>query len=70
MTRKLHAVPDEPAEQPIEHEIQRLLIQRRQALQALAWVDEELLPLRKQYAADRGEFMLPTIERLHRELLS
>jgi hypothetical protein len=59
----------EPANAPIEQEIQRLLIQRRQALQALAWADEELLPLRKRYAAERGEFMLPTIERLQREIL-
>jgi hypothetical protein len=68
MPRSLHLVP-EPADAPIEQEIQRLLIQRRQALQALAWADEELLPLRKRYAAERGEFMLPTIERLQRELL-
>jgi hypothetical protein len=65
--KRLHLV--ESDESPIEQEIQRLLIQRRQALQALAWADEELLPLRKRYAADRGEFMLPTIERLQRELL-
>jgi hypothetical protein len=65
--KRLHLV--EPADAPIEQEIQRLLIQRRQALQALAWADEELLPLRKRYAAERGEFMLPTIERLQRELL-
>jgi hypothetical protein len=63
----LRSVP--AADAPIEQEIQRLLIQRRQALQALAWADEELLPLRKRYAAERGEFMLPTIERLQRELL-
>jgi hypothetical protein len=65
--KRLHLV--EPADAPIEQEIQRLLIQRRQALQALAWADEELLPLRKRYAAERGEFMLPTIARLQRELL-
>jgi hypothetical protein len=65
--KRLHLV--ESDESPIEQEIQRLLIQRRQALQALAWADEELLPLRKRYAADHGEFMLPTIERLQRELL-
>jgi hypothetical protein len=65
--KRLHLV--ESDESPIEQEIQRLLIQRRQALQALAWADEELLPLRKRYAAERGEFMLPTIERLQRELL-
>lgn len=63
MTAKLKLV------EPVEDAIQRLLIQRRQALQALASIDEELLPLRKQYAADRGEYMLPTIERLQRELL-
>jgi hypothetical protein len=65
--KRLHLV--ESDESPIEQEIQRLLIQRRQALQALAWADEELLPLRKRYAAERGEFMLPTIARLQRELL-
>jgi hypothetical protein len=65
--KRLHLV--ESDESPIDQEIQRLLIQRRQALQALAWADEELLPLRKRYAAERGEFMLPTIARLQRELL-
>lgn len=63
---KLALVAKEP---PLEEQIQLALIQRRQALQALAWADEELLPLRKRYAAERGEFMLPTLERLQRELL-
>jgi hypothetical protein len=64
----LRAVP--PAtEPPLDEEIRLLLVQRRQAIQALAWAEEELLPLRKRYAAERGEFMLPTIERLTRELL-
>lgn len=66
---RLHAVPDEPEQRSLEDQIQLLLIQRRQALQALAWADADLLPLRKRYAADRGEFLLPTIERLTREVL-
>jgi septal ring factor EnvC (AmiA/AmiB activator) len=68
---KPHLVhPADPAPEPrVEQEIQRLLIQRRQAIQALAWADAELAPLRKRYAAERGEYMLPTIERLTRELL-
>lgn len=52
---------------PLDTEIERALIQRKQALEALAWADEELLPLRKEYARRRGEFMLPAIERLRRE---
>jgi hypothetical protein len=64
----LRAVP--PATEPaLDEEIRLLLIQRRQAIQALAWADAELAPLRKRYAAERGEYMLPTIERLTRELL-
>jgi hypothetical protein len=68
---KPHLVhPVDPApEPPVEQEIQRLLIQRRQAIQALAWADAELAPLRKRYAAARGEYLLPSIERLTRELL-
>jgi hypothetical protein len=55
--------------QSLDDEIRLLLIQRKQALESLAWADEELLPLRKRYAAERGEFMLPSLERLKRELL-
>jgi hypothetical protein len=67
MTRaSLHLVPDQP-EPDIAKDIQRLLIQRQHAVQALAWADEELLPLRRQYARDRGEYLLPSIERLNRE---
>jgi hypothetical protein len=60
---RLHAVV------PLDDEIRLVLIQRRQALQALAWADADLLPLRKRYAAERGEFLLPSVERLTRELM-
>jgi hypothetical protein len=62
----LRVVEKEPT---LDEQIQLLLIQRKHALQALAWADEELLPLRRRYARERGEFMLPSIERLKRELL-
>lgn len=61
---KLKIVSDEP---DLANEIQLLLIERRHAIEALASAEAELLPLRREYARQRGEYMLPTIERLQRE---
>lgn len=71
MTAKpnLRVVQQEPDAVTLDEQIQLALIQHRQALQAVKWAEEELLPLRKEYARRRGEFMLPTIERLRREFL-
>jgi hypothetical protein len=63
---RLHVVADEAP--TLRDRIELLLIQRKHALQALAWADEELLPLRRQYARERGEYLLPSVERLQREL--
>lgn len=52
-----------------EHGLRILIRDRERALRELAEIDAQLLPLRKRYAAERGEFMLPTLERLKRELL-
>ncbi|MDB5584340.1 MAG: hypothetical protein JWR80_9516 [Bradyrhizobium sp.] len=52
----------------LDDEIRRALIQHKQALESVKWAEEELLPLRQRYAAERGEFMLPSLERLRREL--
>lgn len=52
-----------------EHSIRLLLRARAQAAAEIASIDARLLPLRKQYAAERGEIMPPSIERLRRELL-
>lgn len=65
----LHLVAPEQPEPSLEEQIEFLLIQRKQALQVVARIDAELLPLRKRFAADRGEFLLPSVERLQRELL-
>jgi hypothetical protein len=64
MKPALAIVHSEPA---LNEAIELALIQHKQALQAVRWAEEELEPLRKRYAAERGEFMLPTIERLRRE---
>lgn len=63
---QLKLVPPTPE---MEDELRLALIQHKQALEALRWAEDALLPLRKRYAADRGEYMLPTLERLRRELL-
>lgn len=70
MPRNLKLVEAEQPEPSLEEQIESLLIQRRQALQALAWADAELLPLRRRFASDRGEYMLPSVERLQRDLLA
>lgn len=52
-----------------EHELRLLLRRRDQAVREIAGIDGQMLALRKRYAAERGEFVLPTLERLRRDLL-
>jgi len=52
----------------LDDEIRLALVQHKQALESVKWAEDELLPLRKRYAAERGEFMPPSLERLRREL--
>jgi hypothetical protein len=61
----LKIVKPEPS---LEDEIRLALIQHKQALESVRWAEDELQPLRRRYAAERGEFMLPSIERLRREI--
>jgi hypothetical protein len=48
----------------------RTLLRDRDGLEReLAAIDAQMLAYRRSYARERGEFMLPTLERLRRELL-
>jgi hypothetical protein len=67
MTRHLRAVVTAP--EPVECALRTLLLDRQRAVRDIAEIDAMMLAYRKTYAAERGEFMLPTIERLTRELL-
>lgn len=62
----LRIVPDEPT---VEDELRALLNARRRIEAERAQNEAAMLPLRQRYAKDRGEFMLPSLERLRRELL-
>jgi hypothetical protein len=64
----LHAV--EPStEPPVECALRVLLRDRERAMREIADIDRQMLAYRKSYAAERGEFMLPSLERLTRELI-
>lgn len=52
-----------------DYALRRLIRERDKAVAEIAVMDAAMLVLRKRYAAERGEFMLPTIERLRREFL-
>jgi hypothetical protein len=65
----LHAV--EPStEPPVECALRVLLRDRERAVREIADIDRQMLAYRKSYAAERGEYLLPTIERIQRELLA
>lgn len=49
--------------------LRTLLRDRDRAMREIAEIDAMMLAYRKSYAKERGEYMLPTIERLRRELL-
>jgi hypothetical protein len=69
MRAKLHAV--EPStEPPVECALRVLLRERERAVREIADIDRQMLAYRKSYAAERGEYLLPSLERLQRELLN
>jgi hypothetical protein len=53
-----------------EDALATLLRDRDRALREIAELDAMMLAYRRRYAAERGEFMLPSLERLRRELLA
>ena len=65
----LHAVEtvQEPAPST-ERALRILLRDRDRAEQEIAEIDRMMLAYRRSYARERGEFMLPSLERLRREL--
>ena len=63
MTAKLRVVQD------TDTALRNLLNARDAAERELASIDAQMLAYRRSYARERGEFMLPTLERLRRELL-
>lgn len=52
-----------------ENALRILLRDRDRATQEIAEIDRMMLSYRKAYARERGEFVLPSLERLRRELL-
>ena len=63
---KLRVIEREPT---TEDELRALLRARQRIERERVQNDAALQPLRRRYADARGEMMLPTIERLRRELL-
>jgi len=49
--------------------LRNLLRDRDTAERELQAIDAQMLAYRRSYARERGEYMLPTLERLRRELL-
>jgi hypothetical protein len=49
--------------------LRNLLRDREMAERELAAIDAQMLAYRRSYARERGEFMLPSLSRLRRELL-
>jgi hypothetical protein len=52
-----------------EDALRTLIRDRDRAVREIAEIDAQMLAYRKRYAAERGEFMPPSLERLRRELL-
>lgn len=52
----------------VEDVLRMFLRDRDDAVRDIAGIDEQMLTYRKRYAAERGEFLLPTLQRLRREL--
>ena len=52
-----------------DHALRRLLRERDKAVRELALIDSAMMLLRRKYADERGERLLPTVERLRLELL-
>jgi hypothetical protein len=49
--------------------LRTLLRDREMAERELASIDAQMLAYRRSYARERGEFLLPSLPRLRRELL-
>jgi 5-methylcytosine-specific restriction endonuclease McrBC regulatory subunit McrC len=49
--------------------LRNLLRDRNMAERELASIDAQMLAYRRSYARERGEFLLPSLPRLRRELL-
>lgn len=67
MTAQL--LPFEQAAPTVEDELRTLLLARDRYERQRVEAEALMLELRRRYAADRGEFLLPSLERLRRELL-
>jgi hypothetical protein len=50
--------------------LRTLLTERDECERRISEIDREMLAYRKAYAGERGEFLLPSIERLRRELIA
>jgi hypothetical protein len=57
------------AEEPVDIALRTLLRDRDMAEREIQAIDQQMLPHRRSYARERGEFMLPSLSRLRRELL-
>lgn len=55
-------------EPTVEDELRTLLRALGRVKREKAQIEGRMQPLRRRFADDRGEMMLPTIERLQREL--
>lgn len=63
---KPRIVTDEPS---VEDVLRMFVRDRDQCERQIVEIDAQMLAYRKRYAAERGEFMPPTLKRLRRELL-
>jgi hypothetical protein len=63
MTAKLRIVEN------TDTALRNLLNARDAAERELASIDAQMLAYRRSYARERGEYLLPSLERLRRELL-
>jgi hypothetical protein len=50
--------------------LRTLLTERDECERRIAEIDREMLPYRKAYAAERGEFLIPSLARLRRDLIA
>jgi 5-methylcytosine-specific restriction endonuclease McrBC regulatory subunit McrC len=55
--------------QDTDSALRTLLRDRDMAEREIASIDAQMLAYRRSYARERGEYLLPTIPRLRRELL-
>jgi hypothetical protein len=67
--RKMTAKPSLRVVENTDTALRNLLNARDTAERELASIDAQMLAYRRSYARERGEFMLPSLSRLRRELL-